>query len=299
MAFSTVRAFAVSAALLMVCAMPGQAHAKPERSGWYVGGGVGMNWTSSMDQVGWNLDTYCYPGSCAEPGLSQNIPGVFIPGYRWRYDLDMDVGNAFEFSAGRVFNRLRLEVSAAQRKNDIDQKFADITTLNGKSTDPLPVGSEDHRVASNATARIDDLTARTLSLNAYYDFTDIFPRVTPYLGVGVGVAFVEISGLFFSADYRDLSDPSRDLSFFNSAQDADFSDTVLVGHLYAGADYSLTDDTLLGVKLTYSTMDDLEQTGHYLYHPAHTFNPDFTNHNNFSGPQQWSLMFTAKYLFGG
>ena len=78
-------------------------------------------------------------------------------------------------------------------------------------------------------ARIDDLTTRTLSVNAYYDFTDVFERITPYVGVGLGVAFVEISGVHFSTRYEDTADPARDLSGFDSRQDADLSDTVFVG----------------------------------------------------------------------
>ena len=147
-------------------------------------------------------------------------------------------------------------------------------------------------------ARIDDLTTRTLSVNAYYDFTDVFERITPYVGVGLGVAFVEISGVHFSTRYEDTADPARDLSEFNSSQDADLSDTVLVGNFYAGADYSLTAETLLGVKLTYSLMGDVEHTGDYQMHPMHARDPAFPNHNAFSGPRQFSAMLTVKYLFG-
>ena len=32
---------------------------EPKRSGWYVGAGAGVNWTSEMKQAGWNLDTLC------------------------------------------------------------------------------------------------------------------------------------------------------------------------------------------------------------------------------------------------
>lgn len=221
-----------------------------------------------------------------------------IPGYRWSYDLDVGVGSAFEIAVGRAFNRLRLEISAAQRKNDVDQQFTNITYLDGR---PLSTytPSKNKGVMSNGTARIDDITTRTLSFNAYYDFLDTFPIMTPYLGVGLGVAFVKISGVYFSSDYKDPAKPSRDdLSRYNSRKDSDESDTVLVGNLYAGADYSLTDETLLGVKFTYSMMDDVEDTGGYLYHPVHEENPAFTSHERFSGPRQWSVMMTVKYLFG-
>ena len=287
---SAVRLCVVSV-IVMVFAASGKAGAEPGRSGWYIGGGIGANWTNQLDQVGWNRDTYCYPDSdsCAVPG-----PSADIPGYRWAYNLDMDAGSAFEVSVGRMFNRWRLEFSAAQRNNAIEQKFKSITFLDGR-VDAPPSGNT---VTSNAMARIDDLTTRTLSVNAYYDFTDVFERITPYVGVGLGVAFVEISGVHFSTRYEDTADPSRDLSGFNSRQDADLSDTVFVGHFYAGTDYSLTDQTLLGVKLTYSMMGDIEHTGNYQMHPMHEQDLAFTNHNSFSGPRQFSVMFTAKYLFG-
>ena len=290
MAFSMVRLFIVGA-IVMGFVASGEAGAEPGRSGWYIGGGIGANWTSLMDQEGWNRDTYCYPDSdsCAVPG-----PSADIPGYRWAYNIDSDAGSAFEISVGRMFNRWRLEFSAAQRNNAIEQKFKSITFLDGRVDTP-PSGNT---VTSNSMSRIDDLTTRTLSLNAYYDFTNVFERITPYLGVGLGVAFVEISGVHFSTDYEDLADPSRDLSEFDGAQDADLSDTVFVGNVYAGADYSLTDETLLGVKLTYSMMGDVEHTGGYSVHPMHTQDPAFTNNNTFSGPRQFSAMVTLKYLFG-
>lgn len=289
MKFSTVGLCTVGA-MVMVFALSNNVSAETERSAWYVGGGIGVNWTGDMKQVGWNRDTYCYPDSCDNHGLSQDISGVSIPGYRWSYNLDVGVGSAFEIAVGRAFNRLRLEISAAQRKNDVDQQFTGITYLDGR---PTYRRSEDN-IRSNSMARIDDLTTRTLSFNAYYDFLDTLPRITPYLGVGLGVAFVKISGVHFSSDYKNTSDTSEDLSSYNSYRDVDVTDTVFVGSLYAGTDYSLTDETLLGLKLTYSMMDDVEHTAGYRYHPVE----DLTAHENFSGPRQWSVMMTVKYLFG-
>ena len=195
MSFSMVRLFIV-VVIVMGLVASGEVGAETERSGWYIGGGIGANWTSRMDQEGWNRDTYCYPDSaaCDVPGPSENISG-----YRWMYDLDMDAGSAFEVSVGRMFNRWRLELSAAQRNNAIEQKFKSITFLDGR-VDTRPPGN---MVTSNSMSRIDDLTTRTLSVNAYYDFTDVFERITPYLGVGLGVAFVEISGVHFSTNYED------------------------------------------------------------------------------------------------
>ena len=282
-------------AIVMVLAASGEADAETGRSGWYIGGGIGTNWTYGFDQMGWNRDTYCYPDSGCQPA---GLPSPDIPGYRWMYNIDSDVGIAFELAVGRMFNRWRLELSAAQRNNAIAQQFKDITYLDGTRAPDPPQNSPQNNVTSNAMARIDDLTTRTLSVNAYYDFTDVFERITPYVGVGLGVAFVEISGVHFSTRYEDTADPSRDLSGFDSRQNADISDTVFVGNFHAGADYSLTDETLLGVKLTYSLMGDIEHTGTYSKHPMHGQDPAFSNHNTFSGPRQLSVMFTVKYLFG-
>ena len=52
------------------------------------------------------------------------------------------------------------------------------------------------------------------------------------------------------------------------------------------------------MKLTYSLMGDIEHTGGYAMHPMHAQDPTFTNNNTFSGPRQFSVMFTVKYLFG-
>ena len=281
--------------ILTVLTVSGEAGAELQRSGWYVGGGIGGNWVRDMEERGWNRDTYCYPGTCDEPGLSQDIEGISIPGYRWNYDLDLDFGSAFEISIGRIFNRWRLEISAAQRKNNINQKFTSITYLDGRAG-YRP--SATNRVVSNSLSRIDDLTTRTLSFNVYYDFLHVFhPRITPYLGVGLGVAFGEVSGVHYSTNHEDLGDPSRDLSFYNSHKDVDIRDTVVVGNFYAGADYHVTDKILAGMKLTYSMMDDLEAEAGYHAHPAHRENPDFRFHERFSGPHQYSVMFTVKYLF--
>ena len=87
------------------------------RSGWYIGGGIGSNWASDLDQEGWNRETTCYPtDACFDAN-----PVPEISGYHWRYGIDADAGAAFEISAGRIFDRIRLELSLTQRKNNLNQ----------------------------------------------------------------------------------------------------------------------------------------------------------------------------------
>ena len=266
----------------------------PPRSGWYVSGGIGSNWASELDQEGWNRETTCYPtDACFD---EDSVPE--ISGYRWRYDIDAAAGATFEISASLIFDRIRLELSLAQRKNSLDQMFRSITDYDGMPMEARSGGS----VVSNARASIDHLSVSTLVFNAYYDFPDAYRGVSPYLGAGLGPTFVEVSGVHFSTDYQDMSGNAQaydpPLLFYNSRQDADLSDTVLAGHLHAGADYGLNDKILLRLKLTYSTMGDIEASGGYSLHPFHERDPDLTNHNPFTGARYWTLTLTVKRLFG-
>ena len=218
---------------------------------------------------------------------------------RWRYNIAAAAGAAFELLAGRMFDRTRLELSLTHRTNDLDQMFRSITDYDG-----TPMGARrGGTVASTTRTSIDNLTVRAIALNAYYDFpVDDRVHFSPYVGVGLGPASIKVSGLHFSNEYADTSgnasayDPP--LAFYNSRQDADLSDTVLAGHLHAGVDYSLTEKTLLGLKLTYSMMGTVESRGGYSIHPLHALDPDFPNHNTFSGVRSWTLALTVKHLFG-
>ena len=151
--------------------------------------------------------------------------------------------------------------------------FRSITDYDGAPMEERRGGT----VVSDTRTSIDNLTVRTLSLNAYYDFPDAYHGISPYLGVGLGPAFVEVSGLRFSTSTRTQSGNAQaydpPLSFYNSRQDADLCDMVLAGHLYAGADYGLNAKTLLGLKLTYSMLGDIEASGGYSLHPFHERDP--------------------------
>ncbi len=267
-------------------------------SGWYVSGGLGGNLVHGLDQSGSNTESTCYPTSaCYDLVLRADIPG-----YRWRYDPSTDRGIGFEAAVGRVFDRTRLEVSFAQRRNNVDQgPPLEITYLDGTSAGAssfLGLGL----VQGASTNFFGDLVTRKMSLNAYYDLPIGPQRITPYVGVGTGIAFVELTRIFFSIEYSDPSgsgtfyDPP--LSFYNSKQDTRLSDTVFAGHVYAGADYSLGDRTALGLKMTYSRVDDVEHTGTYEYHPHFEIDPSLTNKNMFSAMNHWSVTLNLRFMFG-
>ena len=200
MRFASFIASAVGG-ILMLCPISGVAAQSGSggatRSGWYVGGGIGPNWASGMDQEGWTRETTCYPtDTCFD---ADPVPEV--SGYRWRYDIASAAGAAFEITAGHTFDCTRLELSFAQRKNGLNQMFRSITDYDGMPMEERSGGT----AVSNARASIDHLSVSTLAFNAYYDFPDAYRGISPYLGAGLGPAFVEVSGVHFSTDYKDTS----------------------------------------------------------------------------------------------
>lgn len=285
----------IAGVLLAVCASAGAADTGAMRSGWYVGGGLGAGWARGQQQEGWNRDTFCYPNDAC----FDRDPVPMAPGYRWGYELELDRGAAFEVSIGRHFGRTRLELALAQHRNGVSPTFTGSAYLDGAAIEPRPGGT----VASNGRGTIDHQKVRSLSLNAYYDFPGALGRISPYVGAGVGRARVEIAGLHYSSDYRDASgaggayDPP--LSFYNGVQDADLDDTVVVWRLHAGADYALSSKASLGLRLTWSTGGEMEDTGNYEIHPMHALDPAFTNTNTFSGARQWTLMLVLRRGIGG
>lgn len=281
-----VRPAAFIGIILASVATVGAADEPPVRSGWYVAAGLGAGWARDQAQEGWNRDTFCYPSDAC---FGQD-PVPMAPGYRWHYDIALDRGAAFEVSAGRFFGRTRLELAFAQRKNAVRPTFTGSAYLDGTAIEPRPGGTVD----SNGRGTIDHQMARSLSLDAYYDYPGAWGAVSPYVGAGIGQARAEIAGLSFSSDYRDTSDASEaydpPLSFYNAVQNVDLGDTVLVWRLHAGADYALNRRTSVGVRLTWSASGDMEDTGAYRTHPMHGTDPAFGNTNAFSGARHWALM---------
>ena len=285
--------------ICLLLAAHGEAAAQDRRtSGWYISGGLGGNLAYGLDQSGSNTESTCYPTSaCFDETLRPDIPG-----YRWLYDPSADRGIGFDAAIGRIFDRTRLEVAFAQRRNKVDQgPPLEITFLDGRSAGTSSfVGLGLVQAASENF--FDDLVTRTVTLNAYYDLPFGPSRITPYVGVGTGIAFVNLTRIFFSIEYSDpsgmgtLYDPP--LSFYNSKQDTELSDRVFAGHVYAGADYSLNDRAVIGLKAAYSRVDDVEHIGTYEYHPHFDTDPSLTNKNTFSATNHWSMTLNVRFLFG-
>ena len=257
-----------------------------QRSGWYVSVGAGPSWMSDIKEAGWNTDNICYPNDdCSQKDS--------IEGYQWFYDHDADHGSAVELAVGQMLGAVRLELSASRRENDLNPEFTGISYLDGTSI--LPATTSGY--TSQSVEAIDRLRIHAMQLNAYYDFPLAYSRITPYLGAGIGVSRVKLYGLFYRSEYScdsgcdaGLSPPSA----YNSWKDVDLRDTVLSGHLHAGADYHIADDLQLGLKLTYSEVGNLRDTKRYIEHPV----PDQVFRTKISGMDHWSLLLNLKHRLG-
>ena len=286
-------AFVTLCALICSSAAINAASAEAGRSGWYFSIGTGLALNSGMDQEGWNRDTVCYP---TDPCfVADSVPE--LSGYRWGYAIDADAGTEFEITLGRALGPLRLEISASQSKNNIEQEFTSLEYLDGSPW----IGREG--IDSNDEASIGDLTTRIVSLNVYRDFSAAHRALTPYIGIGLGAAFVKVSDVKYENDYQDTAESPPDydppLSFYNSVTDVDYSDTVAAGRLHIGTDYAVNDRMLIGAKLTYTLVDDIADTGVYESHPMQQAgDPPFSNHTTFDATHSWSLGITLKHQLG-
>ena len=283
--------------LALPSAIPAQAQGiAAERTGsaWYLTFGGGWGGGNGLEQEGWNRDDLCYP----DMACFGQEPPVTSSGYRWRYDIDLDGGAAFELGVGRYIGRARVEVAVGQRRNSAEQIFTALSHYDGSALPPPPATPVD----ANSEAWIDQVNMRHASLDAYYEFPNALSGFSPYLGVGLGRAQVEIAGLHYSSDYQDTGDAATrfdpPLAFYNSSQNADLKDDVLLWRLHAGADYFLSEHTLLGFRLTWAGTRSFEVTARYDTHAQHQNDPDFSNTNAFSGIDYWSAALTVKRLFG-
>lgn len=268
---------------------PGAADAE---GSWYLALAAGGAHGGGLKQEGWNRDNLCYPTMFC---FGQDTPSA-ISGYRWRYDIDLDRSAALELSAGRRVNRARVELSLGRLQSNAEQVFTGLSFYDGSAIPPPP----DSTIGSAADTTIDRVNTRYLALDIYYDFINAWGELSPYLGAGAGRASVEVAGLHYSDQYFDTAggEYNPPLSSYISVQNADLKGSVSMWRLHAGADYALGANTLLGLKLSWSTLGSYERAAPYETHPQHSMDPDFTNTNSFHGLHNFSVALTVRRWLG-
>ena len=149
-------------------------------------------------------------------------------GYKVSTTVEADSGFATGMVIGRSFNNFRLEGELAYQKNDINSYTENGVTFD--DGDYYPIG--DKYSVSDA-----DITSKALLVNGYYDFKNS-SNFTPFVGVGVGFADVE-------------------LSYYGESE----SDTVPAAQVSIGANFAFTEKVSLDLKYRYFVTKDLDFDG--------------------------------------
>ena len=218
---------------------------------WYASLDGGLSWTGTLDQVGSNEDTVCYPtATCTGP----------VPGYRWRYDLETGQGKVFGIAAGGNFGSWGFSVSLARVRADIEQRFKSIEYLDGSQIPPGP-GSAD------VAFSVDGITTRVASVNVH---RWLFRRASfaGYAGVGIGLASATVEGVRFSARYED--------PYYDSIQVENISGIAWAPSAHAGVVHR----SGIGLRAICSRTGEIGDVGIYRKHAMHDTNPLFHNENS-------------------
>ena len=131
-------------------------------------------------------------------------------------DIEFDTGWGIGLAGGYDFGTYRLELEVPYRSTDVD-KFTDST---------------------GSTSLSGDVSSTALMVNAFYDFRMISPAVVPYLGAGIGAAYVT----------ADVSD--------DVGQVLDDDDTVFAYQFIAGVAFPVSKQLAIDVNYRYFATDD-------------------------------------------
>lgn len=249
-----------------------------QAGGFYFSTELGMNFGSSMDTTGQSNDRASVCDGYINP-MYATVANT--PGYEdynctgpdrgatgdWQNSFSSDegilLGTALGYHVGA--SPLRIELEYFYRDTDYDQT-SDVGTASGESGDKL------EQELVRTIDRIGDLTSHNLFANLYYDFSGN-SRLTPYVGIGIGLGFTEVE---YSSLWARNSNAARittgeglpnaveiqaNLASTSSTADAELDDTLFGYQLLFGVDYALTDVMILGVKGRWVDFDSLKDGG--------------------------------------
>jgi len=259
-----------------------------QNSNWYIDLGAGPAFSGDLAQEGFNFDPFCYPGYLCDSG-SVTVENL-QPGYRWFYEIPTDLGFAFQVGAGREHGSLRIDLNFRYSSRNLGQIFSQITLLDGS---PVPEYDPNSGVISTVTATIGRLKITSVRINT---FLDLFPSqgrtFRPYLGIGTGVSRATVTDLYFEERFSCEIPPCKgDISSYDSGQNEDLQDIVLLAGGHAGFEYVLTDKILIGIRFSYTLHQDLSSEGTYFEHKQQ----NLTNSNNFGNLNLITTMATVRY----
>lgn len=261
------------------------------RAQFHLGGDVGIVSTSGPQLEGHDNDR---GGICDEfiNPLFADVPGCTDPrrlGDSWMTEFDSEtdvfVGafagyslrDRFSNSKG-VLGRFRLEVEYFHRSSTFDAS-ADVRFGAGASEFAADHAGE----VVLSRDRLGSITGHNVFGNLYFDFPKR-GRLTPYVGVGVGVAFTEVgygalgllnndpARIVSGADLPNAEQVRRNLAGTVVSEQAKLKDRLLGYQALFGVDWALTESMSLGVKGRWVGFDTFQDGGAWNLLRSHASN---------------------------
>ena len=268
----------LTAILLPTLTVP--ATAQVDGPTWYLQVGAGGTTAGKLSHVGWNRDPLCYPGQreCLKH-----------EGYRWEYKLPTAAGPSLMAALGRHFGRLRFEIGLTYARRDLSQEFVSITFLDGRAIPPPPDASNYRSMEFSA---VGGLTSRNIVLAAYYNLLPISARTVIFGGAGVGLAFLRVNDVLYSGAYNcEVGECQPRASTFNNLFYADFTGSAFSGHVYTGAEFKMSAQTVLSLEASLSVLEDLTDVSQYVYHGT----PGLTTESTVGRIRYFALMAKVRH----
>ncbi len=269
--------------ILAVITLPGTA-AAAAKSGLYVGSGLGVTFSSSIDMTGVPNDRASVCDEYINPSYATVTSVTGYEGYNctgsnrgegddWTNSFGSDDGVLFGTTIGYRMPDLFFGTGFGFRGeleyfySDFGyEETSDVHGAGGASGDKLV---QEIRVA---TDRISDYTSHNLFANLFLDFTND-SRFTPYIGVGLGVGIADLeygSVWARNPDARNISTgkglPNEEEIKNNLAGSTSIAHTRLEDAMFGyqvlfGVDYAITETLSLGLKGRWAAFESFEDDG--------------------------------------
>jgi opacity protein-like surface antigen len=208
----------------------------------YIFGAIGISSLSDSDNSGRFTDDFLTGNADPDIPFETNLPD----GTPVSWSTEFDNGTTFSVGYGRKYtNNIRAELEFSYSANDVDT-HSGVEALGIDLTDidaaVLLTGLDTNlgaTVGEVVAAGRGDIASRYLMLNGVYDFDTKSP-VTPYVGVGVGIAMVDVS--FNPSGVVIIEDDDSGFAY----------------QLLAGLSWTMSEKTDLYVGYKYRASNDIE-----------------------------------------
>ena len=223
------------------------------RQGFYVGADIGVSIPNDLDSTRTNngISTNCdqwlgedtlNDGTMVPLPLEHCSPGA-LPGSPNSFDLG--TGFLAGVNLGYAVHDFRLEAEYFRREQSGERLALNVP------------GDPKQAEFVERSEKISDFRADNFFANIYYDFRHMLSaRVTPYLGVGLGIMRVQMdySGASIRTNNREtlhVLGRNRNAAGLASLADEVLSDTLFGYQWIAGLDYAWSERFSVGLKLRY------------------------------------------------